>query len=96
MGKGIGGFFSGLGNLFGSFSSKDDKKDDKKDSEKNSTTDGGSNENALASKNFMAILQLAKKSNDKEKDETAKKENESMIKLLTACSFDKDGNRKAE
>ena len=88
VGKGIVGFFAGLGNLFGSFSSKDDKKDDKKDS----TTDEESNENALASKNFMAILQLAKKSNDKEKDETAKKENESMIKLLTACSFDKDGN----
>jgi hypothetical protein len=38
------------------------------------------------------LLLMAKKANDSEKDETKKKETDSMIKLITACSFDKDGN----
>ena len=35
---------------------------------------------------------IARKSNQKEKDENTQKKNDAMIKLLTACSFDKDGN----
>ena len=38
------------------------------------------------------LIMLAQKSNDKEKDETSKKKNQSMIDLLVACSYDKDGN----
>ena len=62
------------------------KKDDpkpKKDDEPKETVD---NANVTS-----ALLMLAKKANDNEKDETKKKENASMIKLLTACSFDENG-----
>ena len=41
---------------------------------------------------FNELLMMSRKSNEKEKDENAKKKNGAMIKLLTACSFDKDGN----
>lgn len=41
---------------------------------------------------ILASLSMAREANAKEKDETLKKKNEAMIDLLTACSFDKDGN----
>jgi colicin import membrane protein len=41
---------------------------------------------------FNDLLLLSRKTNAKEKDENSKKKNDAMIKLLTACSFDKDGN----
>ena len=34
---------------------------------------------------------LSRQANEKEKDANTKKKNDAMIKLITACSFDKDG-----
>ena len=42
--------------------------------------------------NFNKLMMIAKEANKKEEDENQKKKNDSMMKLLTACSFDKDGN----
>ena len=41
---------------------------------------------------FNSLLMLAKESNKNEKDKNEKSKNDAMLKLLTACSFDKDGN----
>ena len=41
---------------------------------------------------FNSLLMIARKSNQKEKDVNTKKKNDAMLKLLVACSFDKDGN----
>lgn len=41
---------------------------------------------------ILAGLAMAREANAKEKDKTLQKKNEAMIDLLTACSFDKDGN----
>ena len=70
----------------GKGTTNDETEDDpkpKKDDEPKETVD---NANVTS-----ALLMLAKKANDNEKDETKKKENASMIKLLTACSFDENG-----
>ena len=67
--------------------SKDSKNSkDSKDSE--DSKDSKDNEN---NKIFNSLLMLSKKANKKEKDEHTKKKNDALIKILTACSFDKDG-----
>ena len=69
---------------------KDQKKNEpKKDEPKNSNTDL---DNDQTNSIFNELLLLSRKANQKEKDENTKKKNDAMIKLLTACSFDKDGN----
>lgn len=65
-------------------SDKDKSKDEGKSKSTNVEKDGSSL--------LLASLALARESNSKEKDEVLKKKNEAMIDLLTACSFDKDGN----
>lgn len=87
---GAGAFLAGLGNMFGNIGAGGEKKADKKDDKKSDKKDDKNAE--LINTNFYGLLALAKKSNEKEKDEITKKENDSMIKLLVACSFDKDGN----
>ena len=62
--------------------SKDDKKEDNSKDDKKEDN----------SEVFNQLLMISKKSNEKEKDENTKKKNSAMLKLLTACSFDKDGN----
>lgn len=67
--------------------------DSDKDTDKKS--DNGDDAGKSDSKNnkiFNDLLLLSRKANQKEKDENTKKKNDAMIKLLTACSFDKDGN----
>lgn len=59
-----------------------------KDEGKSKSTDTEKDGSSL----LLASLALARESNSKEKDEVLKKKNEAMIDLLTACSFDKDGN----
>ena len=58
---------------------KKDKKDKKESGEKDNEA-------------FNTAIMIAKQSNEKEKNANEKAKNDSMIKLLTACSFDKDGN----
>ena len=52
----------------------------------------GKDQTSQNNKIFNDLLLLSRKVNQKEKDEHTKKKNDAMIKLLTACSFDKDGN----
>lgn len=40
---------------------------------------------------FDELMSLSKKLNDDEKDKTIRVKNESLIKMATACSYDKDG-----
>ena len=42
---------------------------------------------------FNSLLMLSRQANEKEKDANTKKKNDAMIKLITSCSFDKDGNQ---
>lgn len=63
-------------------------KDEPKTKKESKTTDVEKDGSAT----ILAGLSMARESNAKEKDETLKKKNEAMIDLLTACSFDKDGN----
>lgn len=70
---------------------KKDEEDEKKDEP--GVKDGEDTSRATQdNKIFNDLLILSRKANQKEKDENAKKKNDAMIKLLTACSFDKDGN----
>ena len=89
-----------LGSLFGH---NDDKKDDKKDDSifKSTKDDKGSDDKddkgsddqqKQATENFGALLAMAKEQNKNETDKQAKEKNDQMVSLLTACSFDKDGN----
>ena len=41
---------------------------------------------------MSGLMLLAKKANDEEKDKTKKAENDAMLDILSACSYDKDGN----
>ena len=41
---------------------------------------------------MSGLMLLAKKANESEKDKSKKEENEAMLNLLAACSYDKDGN----
>lgn len=96
----IGGFFANLSSWFSKEKKKNDNDNDegkKNKDEKNISWNDwlnniDDNDGNDYSENYNKLLALTKTMNDKEKDETVKKENESMIKLLTACSFDKDGN----
>lgn len=62
---------------------------DKKDNKDNKDNKRGGEKDKKA---FNTALMIAKQSNEKEKNANEKAKNDSMIKLLTACSFDKDGN----
>lgn len=68
---------------------KDKDKEAEKEKGKESDTD---KKNAQDNEAFNKLMMIARKSNQKEKDENTQKKNDAMIKLLTACSFDKDGN----
>ena len=65
-----------------------DSKDSKDSRDSRDSKDSKDNEN---NKIFNSLLMLSKKANEKEKDEHTKKKNDALIKILTACSFDKDG-----
>ena len=65
---------------------RSDKKKEEKEEKSKADADKQNNEA------FNSLLMMAKKSNQKEKDDNTKKKNDAMLKLLTACSFDKDGN----
>ena len=65
---------------------KESKKES--DSSNNSSKENQSQNNEA----FNSLLLLSRKANQKEKDANIKKKNDALIKLLTACSFDKDGN----
>ena len=67
---------------------KGDDKDKSGSKGKSKTTDTEKDGSSL----LLASLALARESNSKEKDGALKKKNEAMMDLLTACSFDKDGN----
>jgi hypothetical protein len=41
---------------------------------------------------MSGLMLLAKKANEQEKDKTKKEENDAMLNMLAACSYDKDGN----
>lgn len=41
---------------------------------------------------MAGLMAMAKKANDEEKDKTKKAENDAMLDMLAACSYDKDGN----
>ena len=76
---------------------EDEKKkkqdDEKKYKEEDSKSSSKSKKSGDKDNNAMnKILALIKKSNDNEKDVTKKKEIASRLKLLTACSFDENGN----
>ena len=66
------------------------KKEKGKEKEKEAES-GGEKKNARDNEAFNKLMMIARKSNQKEKDENTQKKNDAMIKLLTACSFDKDG-----
>ena len=92
----FGGGFFGFGNLF-NWGGKDN---DSNDSNDNNANNGDSNDNDEKkdaptneenSKNFLGMLDMAKKNNQEEKDKTAQKENDQYLKLLVACSFDEKG-----
>jgi hypothetical protein len=54
---------------------------------------GKDNDNLKYTPEMMSgLMLLAKKANESEKDKTKKAENEAMLNLLAACSYDKDGN----
>lgn len=70
------------------------EKEKEKEKEKKKENETGSEEAGEGAQNneaFNKLLMLARKSNQKEKDANTQKKNDAMIKLLTACSFDKDG-----
>ena len=57
---------------------------------KNDDGDGDDKKSIAA---FNSLLMLSRQANEKEKDANTKKKNDAMIKLITSCSFDKDGNQ---
>lgn len=85
----IGTFLFGLGERVKK--GKDNKDKDSKDTKDKDNKDTKTKTDEDR-ESYNRLLLLAKKSNETEKDSTTKKENESMLKLLTACSFDKNGN----
>ena len=90
-GKGGGsGFWDWMINRDNNKKEKEKEKEKKKEKE-NETGSEGAGESAQNNEAFNKLLMLARKSNQKEKDENTQKKNDAMIKLLTACSFDKDG-----
>lgn len=95
---------SKMGELWGKLFMNDDSEDDKskdskgkksndsEDNESNDSRDDKSKDSKENSAIMAKLLGLAKKSNENEKNATEKKKNDAMINLLTACSYDKDGN----
>lgn len=73
------------------FGRKKDKEVPKKSTEE-PKTDDPKTDDLKNNEVFNSLLMMARKSNENNKNANEKKKNESMIKLLTACSFDKDGN----
>jgi hypothetical protein len=68
------------------------KKEKEKERAKEKESKSSSEKNTRDNEAFNMLLMIARKSNQKEKDANTRKKNDAMIKLLTACSFDKDGN----
>ena len=106
VGTGIKGLLTGIGGLFGGlFGKKNDKekpKDNKENPKGNKETP---KENPKGNKetpkkdtptfdsNMMSgLLTLASKANAAEKDKTKKEENDTLLDIMAACSYDKDGN----
>ena len=71
---------------------KEPKEGPKKNTSSNSNSGSGEDGSGEDTGMFNKLLMIAKKSNQKEKDENAKKKNDTLLKLLIASSFDKDGN----
>lgn len=69
---------------------KESKKES--DSSEDSSDDSSKEKQTQNNEAFNSLLLLSRKANQKEKDDNTKKKNDALIKLLTACSFDKDGN----
>ena len=92
-GKGGGsGFWDWMINRDNNKKEKEKEKEKKKEKENETETGSeGAGESTQNNEAFNKLLMLARKSNQKEKDENTQKKNDAMIKLLTACSFDKDG-----
>lgn len=65
-----------------------DNKDNKDNKNNKDNKESGEKDNEA----FNTALMIARQSNEKEKNANEKAKNDSMIKLLTTCSFDKDGN----
>lgn len=76
--------------------SKDDQNEEPKEKSKKEPKDDQNKEPKKDDKEinnvFNSLLLLSRKANQNEKDKNTKKKNDALIKLLTACSFDKDGN----
>ena len=60
--------------------------DDETESPKTPKTDG-----EFSSDTMTGLLLLARKANEKAKSDSEKKENEAMLDLMAACTYDKDG-----
>lgn len=91
---GLGGSKDGKGGGSGFWDWMINRDNNKKEKEKEKEKEAGSDsekKNAQDNEAFNKLLMLARKSNQKEKDENTQKKNDAMIRLLTACSFDKDG-----
>lgn len=89
-----GGLMGGVKNLF-KWGDDDDDNDNDNNNDSSSNSNSGEKEDNKKedpNKDFMGLLDMAKKRNEEEKDKTIKKENDQYTKLLLACSFDKDGN----
>lgn len=67
-------------------------KDRYRDKDKDKGKDKDEDKSKQNSEVFNSLLMLAKESNKNEKNKNEKSKNDAMLKLLTACSFDKDGN----
>lgn len=70
----------------------DASSDSSKEKGSDSSSDSSKEKQSQNNEAFNSLLLLSRKANQKEKDANAKKKNDALIKLLTACSFDKDGN----
>lgn len=74
---------------------RDDRDDDKNKKDKKDKKDKKNKKDKKDKKDnraFNTTLMIAKQSNKNEKNKKEKDKNDNIIKLLTACSFDKDGN----
>lgn len=69
---------------------KSDKKADEKDDKKEDKSEKVHDKEKTEA--FNSLVMIAKKANEKEKNENDKKKTDALLKLVTACSFDKDGN----
>lgn len=81
-----------MGGIKNIFKWGDDNDDDNDSSLNSNSEEKEDNKKGNPNKDFMGLLDMAKKRNEEEKDKTTKKENDQYTKLLIACSFDKDGN----